>query len=148
MFGEHEITQFCENTHDGALSSKMSGLPAAQTWRFGVANAPPNQYMIRRAVAWRVIRCRGWLDVSMALRRLVALRSVLLIFDEVNLVYISCTYLSAIDTRMKINFGQIWCPEAECSSSCSCTWGLVKNHDFSWFWEILFGPQHHSGTHT
>ncbi len=49
---------------------------------------------------------------------------VLLIFGEVNLVYISCTYLSAIDTRMKINFGQVWCPEADCSSSCYCTWGL------------------------
>ncbi len=81
--------------------------------------------MTRRAVAWRVIRCRGWLDVSMALRRLLPLRLVLLIFDEVNLMYISCTYLSAIDTRMKINFGQIWCPEADCSSSCSWTWSLA-----------------------
>ncbi len=61
----------------------------------------------------------------MALRRLVALRSILLIFDEVNLVYISCTYFSAIDTRMKIDFGQVWCSEADCSSSCSWTWGLA-----------------------
>ncbi len=67
----------------------------------------------------------------MALRRLVPLRLVLLIFDEVSLVYINCTYLSAIDTRMKINFCQVWCPEADYNSNYAWTLGLVTNRDFS-----------------
>ena len=31
---------------------------------------------------------------------------------------------------MKINFGQVWCPEADCSSSCACTLGSAHEQQF------------------
>ena len=65
----------------------------------------------------------------MALRRLVPLGSVLLIFEEANLVHNSCTYCSAIDTRMKINFDQVWRPEADYNSSYACTLGSTHEQN-------------------
>ena len=55
-----------------------------------------------------------------------SLNVVLLIFDKANVVHISCAYLFEIDTRMKINLGQIWCPEADYNSNYAWTLGLVK----------------------
>ena len=43
------------------------------------------------------------------------------------LVHISCTYFSAIDTRMKINLGQVWRPEADYNSSYA--WTLGSAHE-------------------
>ena len=77
----------------------------------------------------------------MALRQLVPLRSVLLIFDEANLVYSSCAYFSVIDTRMKINFCQVWCPEADYNSSYAWTLGSAHEQQFRFVVVLLLNKQ-------
>ena len=45
-------------------------------------------------------------------------------------MHISCAYFSAIDTRMKINFGQVWRPEADYNSSYAWTSGSAHKQKF------------------
>ncbi len=51
-------------------------------------------------------------------------------------MHISCAYFSTIDTRMKINFGQVWRPEADYNSSYAWTSGSAHKQKFRVFFVV------------